>query len=142
MFLLDTNVISEIRKIKNGKANQGVVDWFMTTPLNSLFLNDIVLLEVKQGALLAKHNGDLTKARILNDWVDVQLPKQFGDHILPITRQICLTASALHIPNQRDRHDALIAATALVHDLTLVTRNLKDFVGIDGLRIDNPFVGA
>lgn len=140
MYLLDTNVISEIRKIKNGKANQGVVDWFFATPLNKLFLNDIVLLEVKQGALLARHNRDLIKAEMLDDWADNQLPKQFGERILPITRQICLIASTLHIPNPRDRHDALIGATALAHNLILVSRNQKDFKNIDGLKFFNPFI--
>lgn len=139
MFLLDTNVISEIRKIKNGKANKGVETWFFATPLNQLFLNDIVLLEIKQGALLARYKNDLVKADTLDDWLGVQLPKQFKGRILPISQEICLKCAELHIPNQRDRHDALIAATALMHNFTVVTRNLKDFDGIDGLQILNPF---
>lgn len=140
MYLLDTNVISEIRKIRNGKANQGVAEWFFTTPLDELFLNDIVLLEVKQGALLARHNNDLIKAQMLDDWADNQLPKQFGERILPISRHICLIASTLHIPNPRDRHDALIGVTALAHNLILVSRNQKDFKNIDGLKFFNPFI--
>lgn len=139
MFLLDTNVISEIRKIQKGKANKGVEKWFFATPLDQLFLNDIVLLEVKQGALLSKLKNDPTQSKALNAWVDSELPKQFKGRILPISQEICLKCAELHIPNQRDRHDALIAATALIHNFTVVTRNLKDFDGIDGLQILNPF---
>lgn len=140
MYLLDTNVMSEIRKIKNGKANQGVADWFFATPLDKVFLNDIVLLELKLGALLVGLKNDPIQTHALNFWVDIELPKQFGERILPITRQICLIASTLHIPNPRDRHDALIGATALAHNLILVSRNQKDFKNIDGLKFFNPFI--
>lgn len=139
MFLLDTNVISEIRKIQKGKAHKNVENWFYSTLLDNMFLNDIVVLEIKQGALLARYNNDIAQANALDIWVDIQLPKQFAGRILPITREICLKCAELHIPNQRDRHDALIASTALVHNLTVVSRNNKDFVGIDGLKLFNPF---
>lgn len=142
MFLLDTNVISEIRKIHKGTADKGVEQWFMYQNPSQLFLNDIVLLEIKQGELLLRHNKDFVQVDTIKQWLEIKIPQFISnEQILPITRQICLTAAALHIPHQRDRHDALIAATALVHGLVLVTRNLKDFVGIDGLMIENPFYG-
>lgn len=96
-------------------------------------------LEVKQGALLARHKKDIIKANVLEHWIDNELLKQFGERILPITQEIYLTTASLHIPNQRDRHDALIAGTSLVHDLIVVTHNLTDFNGIDNLTIFNPF---
>lgn len=141
MYLLDTNIISEISKIQKGKADQGVERWFYQTHPRHLFLNDIVLLELKQGALLTRYKGNFAHANALDAWIDNQI-KSFGDRILPITQEICLTAATLHVPNQRDRHDALIAATALVHGFTVVTRNLKDFSGIDGLVIHNPFIDS
>lgn len=138
MFLLDTNVISEMRKIHNGKANPNLERWVFKTHPKNFFLNDIILLELKQGALLERHKGNFEHANALETWIDNQI-NVFGERILPITQEICLTCAKLHVPNQRDRHDALIASTALVHDLTVVSRNNKDFVGIDGLKLFNPF---
>lgn len=140
MFLLDTNIISEIRKIHKGTANKGVENWFIHQDQKQLFLNDIVLLEIKQGELLLRHKQDFIQAEAIKTWLDQTIPKLFGERILPITREICLLASTLHVPNQRDRHDALIAATALTYDFSLVTRNVKDFNDIDRLRIINPFI--
>lgn len=139
MFLLDTNVISEIRKIHKGTANKNVENWFIRQDRETLFLNDIVLLEIKQGELLLRHKNDFVQADNIHEWLTVKIPKLFETRILPITQEICLTCAKLHVPNQRDRHDALIASTALVHDLTVVSRNNKDFVGIDGLKLFNPF---
>lgn len=142
MFLLDTNVISEIRKIHKGTANKNVEAWFAHQDLNQLFLSDIILLEIKQGELLLRHNNDMIQAEAIHEWLNLTIPRLFIGRILPITQEICLTAAALHTPNQRDRHDALIAATALVHGFTVVTRNLKDFSGIDGLVVHNPFIDS
>lgn len=139
MFLLDTNVISEIRKIHKGTVNKNVENWFICQDRDTLFLNDIVLLEIKQGELLLRHNNDFVQANSIHEWLTIKIPQLFENRILPITREICLKCAELHIPNQRDHHDALIASTALVHDLTVVSRNNKDFVGIDGLKLFNPF---
>lgn len=114
-------------------------NWFICQDRDTLFLNDIVLLEIKQGELLLRHNNDFVQANSIHEWLTIKIPQLFENRILPITREICLKCAELHIPNQRDRHDALIASTALVHNLTVVSRNNKDFVGIDGLKLFNPF---
>lgn len=139
MYLLDTNIISEMRMIPKNKANLGVELWFKHVCLDDLFISSIVLLELKQGILKAYHQGDEVKANALNQWFEQKILPTFAQRILPITDEIALKCAELHIPNERDRHDALIGATALVHDLTLVTRNTKDFNGIEGLRLLNPF---
>lgn len=84
MYLLDTNVISEIRKIEKGKANKGVERWYFSNHPKTLFLNDIVLLELRQGALLTQHKGDLIHANSLENWIKGQI-QSFGGRILPIT---------------------------------------------------------
>ncbi|OBX82970.1 type II toxin-antitoxin system VapC family toxin [Moraxella nonliquefaciens] len=139
MYLLDTNIISEIRKIPLGKANASVEHWTMTKAPEDWFLSSIVLLELRQGALRSRHNGDITKANTLDKWIDEYVIKEFAGRILPVTEEVALACSPLHVPNQRDKHDALIGATALVHDLILVTDNTKHFKDIDNLRILNPF---
>ena len=140
MYLLDTNIISEIRKIPLNKANPKVELWVASKNPKDWFLSSIVLLELKQGACLARHNEDFVKANMLDRWINEAVIPIFAERILPVTDEIALLCSSLHVPNPRDKHDALIAATALAHGLTLVTDNVKDFRGIDELRIINPFV--
>lgn len=138
MYLLDTNIVSEIRKISNGKVNKGVADWFKVAEADSQFISIITLFELQKGVLLAAHNNDLAKANALQAWLKV-LRFNFTDRILPVNTKTALLCAALHVPNPRPPFDSLIAATALAHDLILVTRNTKDFQNIDGLRILNPF---
>lgn len=139
MYLLDTNVVSEMRKIPLGKANVGVERWAFSKAPEDWFLSSVVLLELKQGALLAQHNGDLVKAKTLNKWIDEYIVKEFAGRVLPVTEAIALACAPLHVPNRRDKHDALIGATALVHGLILVTDNVKHFSDVDALQICNPF---
>lgn len=139
MYLLDTNIISEIRKINQNKANIGVESWFLSRHSNDLFLNSIVLSELKEGELKARHKNDLQKANAIKQWIDTYVLTEFKNRILPITPDIGLICANLHIPNPREQHDALIAATALAHHFILVTHNQKHFKDIDGLRILDPF---
>lgn len=140
MFLLDTNVISEIRKIPLGKADPHVELWTLQRLPTDLFLSSIVLLELKQGSLMARHKGDIAKANALDKWIDQRIMRDFKNRILAVTEDISLICATLHVPNQRDKHDALIAATALAHHFVLVTRNGKDFEGIANLKTINPFL--
>lgn len=140
MYLLDTNAISELRKISvnSKKANSEFKNWATNKNDNLFFISQITVLELRTGALL-KTRKDPAQGLMLQKWLDSTL-LTMSDNVLPVSDEICWKCAELHVPNPRDRHDALIAATALVHDLTLVTRNSKDFESIDGLCILNPFV--
>lgn len=107
MYLLDTNVISEIRKIGQGKANTNVELWALEKFSGDLCLSSIVLLELRQGALKARHKGDIGKANILDKWIEHYIIPHFAGRILPVTDDIALVCANLHIPNPRDKHDAL-----------------------------------
>lgn len=139
MYLLDTNIVSEIRKISNGKANKGVVEWFKTAETGSQFISTITLFELQKGVLLAAHKNDFVKADALQAWLDT-IRFNFTGRTLPVNKKVALYCAALHIPNPKPAFDSLIAATALAHDLTLVTRNTSDFENIPNLRIVNPFI--
>lgn len=139
MYLLDTNIISEIRKIKQNKANSGVELWYYQTHLQDIYINSIVLSELKEGELKSRHKNDFNKANAIENWINNYILIEFKDRILPITPEIGLICASLHIPNPREQHDALIAATALAHNFILVTHNQKHFSNIDGLRMIDPF---
>ncbi len=115
MYLLDTNVLSELRKIPSRKANQGVVNWYNSVDKDTLFLNAIVVLEQRKW-VLSKNRKDKRQGEILQKWLDYVLHK-FDGKILPITTEIALICAELHVPDERDKHDALIASTASLFTL-------------------------
>lgn len=137
MYLLDSNVISEIRKIPSGKANQQVKQWAESCPAGDMFLSVITLMELNKGILSMKRK-DAVQGQHLEDWFRYQVLPSYQGRILPITGKIALCCSSLHVPNPQPAFDSLIAATALVHDLIVVTRNIKDF-GVTGVNLINPF---
>ena len=137
MFLLDTNVISELRKAKAGKADQNVVAWVKSVPRESLFLSAIVIQELEIGILLAERK-DAPKGAVLRAWMDQHVLPAFADRILPIDTAVALRGAALHVPEPRPVRDALIAATALVHGMPVVTRNVVDFEPT-GVRVIDPW---
>ena len=138
MFLLDTNVVSELRKSKVRTANQGVSDWADNVPAALMFVSVITLHELEQGILLAEHS-DPIKGKLLRRWLDSSVLPAFADRILPVDTAIARRAAALHVPDPAPFRDGLIGATALVHELTVVTRNLRDFERFDNLGIINPW---
>ncbi len=138
MFVLDTNVISELRKAATGRANSGVTDWASSVHATLMFLSVISLHELEHGALLAEHS-DPTKGAILRTWLDSSVNPAFEDRLLPITAEIARQSAALHVPNPVPFRDALIAATALHHDMTVVTRNTSDFDRFTNLTVANPW---
>lgn len=135
-FLLDTNVVSEIRK----KApDRGVATWFASVPADKLFLSVLVVGEIRQGiARLVRR--DPARAEIFERWLS-QLVDGYGDRIVPITVRIAEAWGRLNVPDPVPVVDGLLAATALVHDWTLVTRNVND-VTSTGVRLLDPFADS
>lgn len=126
MFLLDTNVVSELRKAKSGKADRNVAAWAANVPAVSLFISAITIQELEIGTLLAERK-DAAQGAILRAWLDDHVLPAFAERVLPIDTDVARRSAALHVPDPRPMRDALIAATALVHGLTVVTRNVTDF---------------
>jgi toxin FitB len=135
MFVLDTNVVSDLRRPE--KANPKVAAWASSVPLASIFLSAITILEVELG-ILSIQRRDATQGRILRSWLDEQVMPRFEGRILPIDAATAQRCARLHIPNPRAGRDALIAATALVHGMTIVTRNVADFAPME-VAVFNPW---
>jgi predicted nucleic acid-binding protein len=138
MFLLDTNVISELRKARAGKADPRVAAWAAEVPPVTLFLSVITVHELEIGTLLVERR-DPGQGAILRAWLDDHVLPVFADRVLPVDTAVARRGAALHIPDPRPIRDALIAATALVHGLTVVTRNVSDFVST-GATVFNPWL--
>jgi predicted nucleic acid-binding protein len=126
MFLLDTNVISELRKARAGKADPSVTGWARSVPMGSLFLPAIVIHELGLGMLLVERR-DPSQGALLRGWLDNHVLPAFAGRVLSVDTAVARRAAALHVPDPRPFRDGLIAATALVHGMTVVTRNLADF---------------
>jgi predicted nucleic acid-binding protein len=137
MFLLDTNVISELRKARAGKADPNLTAWARIVPTASLFLSVIVIQELEIGTLLAERR-DPSKGGVLRAWLNDHVLPTFAERILLIDTAVARRSAALHTPDPRPIRDALIAATALTHGMTVVTRNIVDFEST-GVQILSPW---
>ena len=138
MYLLDTNVVSEMRKGRTSKADGNVIAWADSVPASIQFLSVISVLEIEIGVLLAERR-DPAQGSVLRSWLDLRVMTAFADRILPVDIAVVRRCAGLHIPDRRSDRDALIAATALVHGMTVVTRNVSDFAPT-GVGIVNPWV--
>ena len=136
-YLLDTNVISERRKVKNGQAAPGVVACEQTVRPAELFLLVITVQELDIGVLLMKRKAP-EQGQVLRAWLDGQVLPAFQGRLLPTDERVTRRSAHLHVPNPRPVRDGLIAATALVHGLSVVTRNVRDFAGA-GVDVVNPW---
>lgn len=135
MYLLDTNVISELRRRR--RADPHVLAWAAATPDASTFLSVVTIFEVERGILLVERR-DRDQARELRHWLETRLLPDFGERILQVDVAVARRSAALHVPDPRPEPDALIAATALVHGMTVVTRNVRDFDAM-GVSVLNPW---
>ncbi len=137
MYILDTNIVSELRKVKLGKANPNVAKWAESVDVAALYLSVISIQELEIGVLLAERR-DPAQGAILRAWMTDQVLPAFSKRIISIDVKIAQQSALLHVPNPRPVRDCLIAATALVHGMTVVTRNVADFQ-LAGLAVINPF---
>jgi toxin FitB len=130
-------VISELRKARAGRADRNVATWVRTVPAGSLFLSAIIIEELEIGVLLAERR-DPPKGAILRSWLDHHVLPAFAERILPVDTVVARRSAALHVPAPRPARDRLIAAAALVHGMTVVTRNVADFEAT-GVPLLNPW---
>jgi len=139
MWLLDTNVVSELRKVRTGRADPQVAAWADAVAAASLFVSVITLHELELGVLLAERR-DPAQGAILRTWLDSRVQPAFTGRILPVDEPVARLAARLHVPDPRPVRDALIAATAQVHGMTVVTRDVADFAPMD-VSVLNPWTG-
>lgn len=135
MWLLDTNVLSELRR--KDRTDSRVAAWADAIHPEDLYLSVTTILEIEASALLAARK-DAAKGAVLRAWIERRVLPAFSGRILPIDVAVAQRCAALHVPNPKSERDALIAATAFVHRLTLATRNLKDFEN-NGVAVVNPW---
>jgi predicted nucleic acid-binding protein len=137
VYLLDSNVVSELRKAKSGKANKDVVAWADTVVATRLFLSAITILELETGTLLIERR-DSAQGAVLRSWLSNHVLPAFADRILPFDTAVAQRCAQLHVPDRGSDRDTIIAATALVHGLVVVTRNVGDFEPT-GVELLNPW---
>ncbi|AZG11603.1 type II toxin-antitoxin system VapC family toxin [Pigmentiphaga sp. H8] len=137
MFILDTNVVSELRKVRVGKADPNVAAWTESVDATELFVSAITIMELELGVLSIERK-DATQGAMLRSWLEQHVLPEFSGRTLPIDTAVAQRCARLHIPDKRGERDALIAATALVHGMTIVTRNVTDFAPT-GVAILNPW---
>jgi hypothetical protein len=137
MFLLDTNVVSELRKVRAGKADAGVALWADSVEATDLYLSVIAVQELEIGILLIERR-DPPQGERLRAWLEGNVLPAFEDRILSVDTAVARASARLHVPDPRPVRDSLIAATALVHGMTVVTRNVSDFAS-SGVPLLNPW---
>ena len=137
MYLLDTNTLSELRKRRSGKIDAAVEAWASSVDQAELYLSVITVMEAELGIALLERR-DPRQAGVLRLWLHDKVMPVFAGRILPVDTTIALRCARLHVPDTKSERDAWIAATGLVHDLTIVTRHVADFMGT-GARLLDPW---
>jgi toxin FitB len=135
MFLIDTNVLSELRR--RDRTDARVAAWADDVHPSDLFLSAITILEIEAGTLLLQRR-DEAQGAMLRAWIDNKVLPTFAGRILSVDTEVAQRCARLHVPNPRGERDALIAATALVHRLTVVTRDVADFRAL-GVQLLDPW---
>jgi toxin FitB len=136
MYLLDTNVISELRR--RDKADKNVVKWADAIPVLRFFLSAISIFEIELGTLRIARK-DAAQGAVFRSWIDDHVLPRFEGRILAVDAVVAKRCARLHVPDPCAELDAMIAATAIVHGLTIVTRNDADFKNIEVLLL-NPWI--
>lgn len=137
MFILDTNVVSELRKVRLGKADERVAKWADSVDAGDLYLSVITIQELEIGVLLAERR-DPAQGAIFRAWLNSHVLPAFAGRVLAVDIAVAQRSAKLHVPDPRPIRDGLIAATALVHGMTVATRNVADFEP-SGVPILNPW---
>jgi predicted nucleic acid-binding protein len=137
MYLLDTNVVSELREPSSRPADRLLLRWARSVPAHGLYLSVVSILELQLGMLQIERR-DPIQGEILRVWIERKILPGFAGKILPIDTEIAQRCAALHVPDPRSERNAYIAATALVHSMTVVTRNTADFAPT-GVPVLNPW---
>ena len=138
MFVLDTNIVSELRKVRSGKANAGVTAWATGVSSAQMFISSITIHELEHGVLL-RERTDPAQGAVLRTWLDESVAAAFVERVLPVDEAVARRAAALHVPDPAPFRDALIGATAIVERMTVVTRNVRDFERFEGIDLLNPW---
>jgi len=136
-FILDTNVVAELRKAGDGRANSNVLVWMAQRDVATLFVSVITILEIERGVLQLERR-DPSQGGLLRAWMERHVRPAFADRILAIDDAVATRCAGLNIPDPRNEADALIAATGLVLGMTVVTANTRDFVGT-GVQVIDPW---
>ncbi len=136
-YLLDTNVLSELRKYSLNRADPQVSHWVRSVNTLDLYTSVIAIQELEIGMLRSERN-DPPKGAMLRHWIYSNVLPAFADRILPVDLSVAMRCAKLHVPHNRSSSDALIAATGLVHSMTVVTRNTADFEGTGAVLL-NPW---
>jgi len=137
MLLLDTNVVSELRKVRFGTAHENVAAWTQTVDAADLFVSAITLMEIEIGVLSIERK-DAKQGALFRIWLEKHVLPEFSARTLSVDTAVARRCAQLHVPDRRGERDALIAATALVHGMTVVTRNVEDFHPT-GVALINPW---
>lgn len=125
-FVLDTNVVSEFRKVQAGNGAAGVAEWAASVARSDLYLSAITVMELEMGVRMMERR-DVAQGALLRRWITRVVLPEFDTRILAFDANVALRAAALHVPDPKPWRDTAIAATAMVHGMTVVTRNTSDF---------------